>query len=169
MLKIINNLQPFFEDCYRRISVREYGKLISVSPPTASKLLKKYKKEGLLHQTKEYHHLLFNLNNENAIDLCRIYWRNRLESLTKELKDTYAAPTIILFGSASKAELKQDSDIDIALITPKKTKIDITAHSKKLQREINLHTFHSLQKIKNIYLRNNIINGYTLAGTLRWE
>ena len=35
MLNIINNLRPFIEDCYRRISVREYSRLLKVSPPTA--------------------------------------------------------------------------------------------------------------------------------------
>ncbi len=28
MLNILNNLEPFIEDCYRRFSVREYAKLI---------------------------------------------------------------------------------------------------------------------------------------------
>ena len=48
MLKIINNLKPFFEDCYRRINIREYSRLMKISPPTASKLLYKFNKEGLL-------------------------------------------------------------------------------------------------------------------------
>ena len=53
MLEIINNLAPFFEDCYRRISVREYSKIIKVSPPTASKILMEYYKEGLLKRQEE--------------------------------------------------------------------------------------------------------------------
>lgn len=48
MLDIINNLKPFFEDCYRRINVREYSRLMKISPPTASKLLSKYHKLNLL-------------------------------------------------------------------------------------------------------------------------
>lgn len=48
MLKIINDLTPFFEDCYREISVREYARIMSISPPTASKLLSYYCSEKLL-------------------------------------------------------------------------------------------------------------------------
>ena len=48
MLNIINNLKPFFEDCYGRINVREYARIIKISPPTASKILLELNKEGLL-------------------------------------------------------------------------------------------------------------------------
>ena len=48
MLKIFNELKPFFEDVYREISVREYAKLTKVSPPTASTILKKYEKDNNL-------------------------------------------------------------------------------------------------------------------------
>jgi len=46
MLNIINSLMPFFEDCYRRINVREYSRLRKSSPPTASKILFELNKEG---------------------------------------------------------------------------------------------------------------------------
>ena len=48
MLNIINNLKPFIEDSYRRINVREYSRLMKISPPTASKTLFELSKEGLL-------------------------------------------------------------------------------------------------------------------------
>ena len=53
MLTIFNNLKPFFEDNYRRISVREYARIIKISPPSASKLLNNLEKEGLLTKEKK--------------------------------------------------------------------------------------------------------------------
>ena len=65
MLEIVNNLEPFFEDCYRIVSVREYARLIKKSPPTASKLLKGFAQEGYLHKRPERGHLLFSLDQTN--------------------------------------------------------------------------------------------------------
>ena len=33
MLEIINNLEPFIEDCYSEIGVREYSRMMKISPP----------------------------------------------------------------------------------------------------------------------------------------
>ena len=114
MLKIINNLGPFFGDCYRRISVREYAKIIKVSPPTASKLLKSYYKEGLLAREKVRNYLFFHTNNKSKqfIDFSRTYWSEKLRDLLDYLEKKLTSPTIILFGSLAKAEAKNDSDID---------------------------------------------------------
>lgn len=53
MLKIFNNLEPFFENNYKRINVREYARLKKISPPTASKLLSELQKEDLLEREDE--------------------------------------------------------------------------------------------------------------------
>ena len=52
MLDIINNLTLFFEDNYAKINVRRYSRIMKISPPTASKLLKKYEEENLLESSK---------------------------------------------------------------------------------------------------------------------
>lgn len=168
MLEIINNLVPFFEDCYRRIGVREYAKLVHVSPPTASKLLKDYHNQGLLHQSEERRYLLFhaNIENRDMIDLSRIYWRKKLEGLSVELKSKLVNPACVLFGSLAKAEAKQDSDIDLALFTQEKKQIDLNRYKKQFQREITIYWFRSLSEVKNKHLLNNIINGYVLFGRL---
>jgi len=168
MLEIINNLTPFFEDCYRRFSVREYAKLAGISPPTASKLLKSYHEQGLLRKREERRHLLFYINNESRdiIDLSRIYWRKKLEGLSNELEKKLVNPTGVLFGSLAKAEVKKDSDVDIAVFSSKK-QINLTPFKKKLGREVTVHWFRSLNEIKNKHLLNNILNGYVLFGRLR--
>jgi len=171
MLKIINNLAPFFEDCYRRISVREYAKLSGISAPTASKLLKACHEQGLLAMREERRHLLFNTNQESrdVMDLSRIYWRKKLESLSVELQKKLVNPTGVLFGSLAKAEAKQDSDIDLAVFSPAKKQIDIAPYEAKLKRAISIYWYTSLNDIKNKHLLNNILNGCILFGNLRWN
>ena len=164
MLEIINNLVYFFEDCYRRISVREYAKIIKVSPPTASKILMEYYKEGLLKRQEDRNYLFFFANKENKvfIRLSNIYWMDRLKEVVEYIENKTVNPTIILFGSLSKAEVTPESDIDIAIISSKKN-ISLEDYEKKLKRKIQVFWFDNLSKIPK-ELKNNILNGYSLSG-----
>jgi predicted nucleotidyltransferase len=168
MLNIINNLRPFFEDCYRRINVREYSRLMKISPPTASKMLLEFKKEELLQEEKDRNYLFYysNKNSSIFIALSRIYWRIELEKLTNFLNENLTNPTIILFGSLSKTETKEDSDIDICIIGHKK-ELNLKNFENLLKRNIQLFFFSSIKDIKNKELANNIINGYILEGRLK--
>ncbi len=170
MLNIINNLKPFFEDCYRRINVREYSRLMKVSPPTASKILSDFNKEKLLITEKDRNYIFYyaNKNSKIFIDLSRVYWRLKFSSLIEYLNRNLTNPAIILFGSLSKAEAKEDSDIDICIIGHKK-ELDIEKFENILKRKIQLFFYDSLENIKNKELANNIINGYILEGRLKYN
>lgn len=165
MLKIINELSPFFEDCYRRINVREYAKLMSISPPTASKILDSYYSESLLLKEKFRNYIMFYANKDSKqfTDLSRIYWSIKLKELVDIMEKKLIAPTIVLFGSLSKAETKADSDIDLAVFAHKKD-LKTELFEKKLKRKVEIFWFRSIKDIKNKELANNIINGYKLKG-----
>ena len=167
MLKIINELKPFFEDCYRRINVREYAKIMKVSPPTASKIMKLYNNKGLLLKEEYRNYILFHANRENEefIDLSLIYWRHALKDLLVLMGKKLIDPTIILFGSLSKAEAKPDSDVDLAVFAHKR-EFDIGIFERKIRRKIQIFWFESLKDVKPKELANNIINGYLLKGRL---
>ncbi len=168
MLKIFNSLKPFFEDCYRRINVREYARLRRISPPTASKLLQAYRREGLLKKEQEriYDYYFANKDSQLFMGLGRLYWRSVLEKagLLDFFQKEFLSPLIILFGSLSKAETKPGSDIDIAVFTPTKKEIDVSKFEKKLKRKIQLFVFKDRDDVKNPELLNNMLNGYKLSG-----
>lgn len=168
MLNIINNLKPFIEDCYRRINVREYSRLTKISPPTASKILSKFNQEGLLLTEKDRNYIFYytDKNNKIFIDLSRLYWRLKLSKIIEFFNKSLTNPTLILFGSLSKAETRGNSDIDICIIGHKK-EIKINEFEDNLKRKIQLFFFNSIKDIKNKELANNIINGYVLEGRLR--
>ena len=171
MLTILNNLGPFFEDCYNHISVREYSRLTKISPPWASKILKGYSKDGYLSQKEERGHLLFSLNNANeeAVELSRLYWKNRLKKFSALFTGKFISISGVLFGSLSKAEARGDSDVDIAVFASEKKPIDISQIEASLKRKISIHWFKSLSDIKNEHLLNNIINGVILFGKIKWK
>lgn len=168
MLNILNNLKPFIEDCYRRINVREYSRIMKISPPTASKLLSELNKEKLLLIEKDKNYIFYyaNKNNKTFTDLSRIYWKIKLNDLTEFFIKNLTNPTIILFGSLSKAETKKDSDIDICVFGHKK-ELDFKSYETKLKRKIQLFFYESIEHINNKELANNIINGYVLEGRIR--
>jgi len=168
MLNIINELGVFFEDCYREFSVREYSREIKVSPPTASKMLKGFAKEGLLMMREERGFLLFKVNRESSDmrDLSRIYWKDKLKDFFSYIENILYPNAVVLFGSLSKLEVLNKSDIDVAIFTKAKKDIDLSKFEKKLGREIQVFVYDSLEKV-NKELRSNIINGYVLGGYLK--
>ena len=166
MLKIFYMLQPFMEDNYRRISVREYARMMNLSPPSASTMLKDLQQEGLLLMEKERQHHFFTANRTNAIftGLQRLYYQQKLGPLLKYMSSQFITPTIILFGSLVKGEVTKNSDIDIALFSPTKKQVDLALYEKKLKRPIQLLRFKNREEVKNRELLHNILNGTMMAG-----
>ncbi len=166
MLKIINDLEPFFEDNYRRIHVREFAKLQKISPPTASKRLESLNKENLIKKEidKQYYYYFANKDSFIFKDLQRIYWKEKLEKvgLIEEITNQTFNPTIILFGSLAKAEAKVNSDIDLAIITISSKELDLRKFEKKLNKEIQIFKFKTINDIP-LELKNNILDGYKIT------
>lgn len=125
MLKIFNDLKPFFQDNYKKIHVREYAKIQKISPPTSSKILENLKKEGILKKEIDKKYNLYYTNKDSEIfrDLQRIYYKEKLSNLVSHIKEETINPVIILFGSTAKNEIKEFSDIDLAIITPTEKKL----------------------------------------------
>ncbi|MBI4167907.1 MAG: nucleotidyltransferase domain-containing protein [Candidatus Aenigmarchaeota archaeon] len=167
MLEIIAYLKPFFEDCYRRVNVREYARIMGISPPTASKLLNDFARDKLLMKDAYKNYILFYANKESGdfIDLSRLYWRRKLVKITEMIGSRLVSPLVVLFGSLSKAEVKEDSDVDLAVFGGKK-QIDLSLFEKNIRRDINVLWFESFADLKNKELGNNIINGYVLRGRI---
>jgi len=167
MLKIIDNLKPFFEDCYERINVREYARIMDISPPTASTILHNYHAENILLKQEYKNYILFYANNgsKKFVDLSRIYWDYKLKGLVDFMEKKLINPTIILFGSLSKAEVNLNSDVDLAVFADKK-ELNIEVFEKKIRKKIQIFWFKSIKDVKNIELANNIINGFVLKGRL---
>ncbi|MAG77872.1 hypothetical protein CL616_00745 [archaeon] len=168
MLEIFNKLKPFFEDNYKRISVREYARMQNISPPNASQLLNNLEKEGLLKKEEDRRYHFFHAKRENLtfIKFQQIYYQRKLKDPIKYIEKETINPIIILFGSFAKAEINENSDIDLAIFTITNKKLNLEKFEKKLNREIQVFTFKDRNKLnKNEELLNNILNGVILSGS----
>ena len=72
---------------------------------------------------------------------------------------------IILFGSASKGEDVEGSDVDLFLICKDK-KLNLKKYEEKIRRSINIFFSNDFNKLSE-ELRHNIINGVVLKGYLK--
>jgi predicted nucleotidyltransferase len=169
MLKIINELALFCEDNYRRIHVRQYARLNGISPPTASKLLQEYEKEGLLRKEIDKGHYCYFADRESHrfADLNRIYWKEKIfgSGLVDHIKKETISPIVVLFGSAAKSELTEKSDIDIAIFTQTKKALSFAEYEKRMKRTIQAVRARSVSELPES-LRKNVMNGMLLYG--RW-
>ncbi len=164
-----NILRLLFIKAGRSLNQRRIAQLLSVSPAAVMKALPNLAKHNLIRltQDKESKRWSVELNRENhkAMQLKRvdnlkqIYESGFSDFIEKEC----AGATIILFGSYSRGDDTETSDIDIAIIGRKEKKIDTTKFDKLLERTININFYEGWDKIHK-HLKENLCNGIFLAG-----
>ena len=91
-----------------------------------------------------------------------IFESGLLDYLIKE----YFNPVIVLFGSYSKGEDIEDSDIDLYVETPKKQDFKLEKFEKVIKRKIQVFNYKNIKDVPNPHLSNNIINGVTINNFL---
>ena len=80
------------------------------------------------------------------------------------LRDKLMPRAIVLFGSYSKGEDTEDSDIDL-FVECGKEEVDASKFERQLNRKISLHFREDFKKYAK-ELKNNIVNGMVLSGYL---
>ena len=152
-----------------KLSQREIAKLLKVSPTAVSNSIKKLRENDLIkvEKTKTINFISFNRDGQRAVEMKRVENLKNLYTygLSDYLEEELAGATIILFGSYSIGEDTNTSDIDIAVIERKNKMIDIEKFEKILNRKININFYNSWKDIHK-HLKNNILNGITLHGSV---
>lgn len=150
---------------------REIAGMLRVSPTAVSKALKGLEKEDLAEADKtgraNLYSVSLNRDNPKAVALKRVENLKMIaeSGLSEFLEDAFPGCTVILFGSYSLGEDTEGSDIDVAVIGSKEKDTDLERFEKMLERKIILHYYKSLEKV-GTNLRNNILNGITLQGSV---
>lgn len=91
--------------------------------------------------------------------------RVKQSGLLDYIYDSCIPEVIILFGSASKGEDIEESDIDL-FVQAKDKKINVEKYEKLLNRKISLFFEENFSKLNN-ELKNNILNGIILRGYIK--
>jgi predicted nucleotidyltransferase len=149
------------------------SQFLEVSQPAIKKAIPPLEKNNFikLSRDKESKRYSITLNRDNseviylkrANNLERIY----LSKLSSFLYDFFPGTTIILFGSYSRGEDSESSDIDISIIGVSEKEINLSKFQKEMERNISLHFYHSFKDIKDENLKNNILNGIVLSGSVK--
>lgn len=161
-------LDLFFENPTKEFHLRELSRLLKLSMPTIITMTETFAKEELITKTKGDVMTIVAANRENnrfirlkrVINLKNIY----LSGISDYLSHCYQHPTaIILFGSFSRGEDIEMSDIDIAILTRKKIHPFLEKYEKNFKRKINIHEV-VIEKISKEF-KANLYNGIILEGS----
>ncbi len=175
MYKKMDIMDLFFETQEKSYHIREVARLKGMSPMTARKLLKELVNEGLLQVEKGKLYDRFSANEGH--DLFRVesrsYFMRRLfkSGLVGFLERKLHLPrAMVLFGSCSKGEVLNESDVDLFLLSDSKKEVELGDFEEKLGREIQLivRTPDELEEMKdeNPGLLNEVLNGAMVNGYL---
>lgn len=151
--------------------VRELSREIRLAHTSIKIHLKELEKNNLIKKGKIGVYKAYKANSDD--ENFRFYKKianiiNLKESgVVKELENKATPDAVVLFGSYSKGEDTEKSDIDIFIIAKEK-KVDLTKYEKKLNRKIQLFFSEDVGKVPK-ELQNNISNGIILSGFVRWK
>lgn len=151
------------------LNQRQISRYLDVSQPAVMKALPSLKKDDLIRiqQDKESKRWSIELNRENrkVMQLKRVDNLKQLyeSGLADFLEKEFAGASIILFGSYSRGDDTEKSDIDIAIVGRKDKLVDLLKYENMLSRTINIDFYETWGKIhKN--LKENLCNGIVLVG-----
>lgn len=172
MFKEFDILRLFFEESGREFNVREVARILKIAPATASKNLKSFVKFGVLTWRKERNLDLYraDVSNDFYRDLKVFYNIRKIKDsgLLDALNRFYLKPTVVFFGSAARGVDVDTSDFDLLVVSENAKVFSAKEFERKIGRNVHLVVVHDISKIGNNHLLNNILNGVTLQGGLKW-
>jgi predicted nucleotidyltransferase len=160
--------EHFFVNPNSQLRVREIERNLKIPLPSVIRYCKELEEEGILAILKFGKVVFYTADKSNAhfllekklYNLKSLYASGLIDFLKLELSN----PSIIVFGSYSKGEDAENSDIDLYVETPSKKEVNFVEFEKKLKRKIQLFKHKSITDIKNKSLVNNILNGVIING-----
>lgn len=162
-------LQEFFDFPKKDFQTRELSRRIKLAQISVINHLKALVKDGLVIKEHKSIYPSFRANIDNEIFRLlkkqNLAFRIKTSGLINFLEEKIKPNCIVLFGSASKGEDTENSDVDL-FVQAKETSLNLEKYEKSLNRKINL-LFEANIKNLNKELLNNIINGETLYGYLK--
>ena len=162
-------VEIFFKEPTKIHYIREISRNINLAPTSVKKHILDLLKQDFIIKKKE----LFigysaNLENEYFMFYKKIsnQINIRTSGLLKYLTNNTHPETIILYGSYSKGEDREHSDIDIFILTNSSKQLQLERFEKELNREIHIIIEKDLKDL-NPSLKENLKNGVIIYGYLK--
>ena len=152
-----------------RLRVRQIERAVKVPLPSAIRYARELEKEGILRSTILAEVKTYSADRASRRFLAEKRFFNLSQLLSSGLIDSliteYSNPNIVVFGSYSRGEDTEDSDIDIYMESAAKGRIECPERfQRRLQRNVHIIVHRNLHDIGNKELANNIINGVVVNG-----
>ena len=167
-------LALFLENPYTSYYLRESARMLDMDPMTVKRSLEILVKDEFLINYVEKNRILYQANLENpalrylkiSYNLSWLQEKTLVEFITNKMK---SVTSIMLFGSFSKGENDENSDIDIVIISQSKDK-PTAELTNLLNKDVNLLNFTPAQwsnqsKKNRAFYLDVIIDGVLLYGT----
>jgi len=160
----------FFRNPTEKLRVRQIEREVNIPLPSAIKYTKELEMEGILKKEEIAGIVAYSADrssNKFLFEKKLFNFKCIIDSgFVEFIINEFSDPNLILFGSYSRGEDVEDSDIDIFIESSSKKTLDLKKFEKKLSRKIQIFNYKSLSSIRNKELANNIINGVVLNGFL---
>ncbi len=163
----------FFEEPENDFYIREIARKIGLSHTGVRKRLIGLEKEGLVIRKKSNTYEIYTSKINKAYLNLKLFYnleKIRDSGIIGDLEKEFEYPTIVLFGSYSKAIDDNNSDVDLFIISTKESNFKVEKYDKILKRKIQLHIFTRKKfqelKKKSPELVNSVCNGIVLSGNL---
>ena len=158
----------FMNNPSKEFHLRELSRLLKLSMPTIISATSALSREGWIIRTKSkvVTKVRANIENVNFIRQKRIHNLEKTynSGIVDYLSRAYKYPKgIILFGSFSRGDDVENSDVDIAVLTEKRKELNLEPYEKLLEKSISIHEI-SLDKIGKEF-KSNLTNGIMLEGS----
>mgnify|MGYP001577787868 CR=1 FL=1 len=161
-------LELFFDYPLEQFYLRQISRKTGIAVTSVKKYLNDLIKEKLIVKVDKGIYPSFKADRDNDKGLFRLHKtlsiieRINSSGLLDYLWDSLYPEAIILYGSASRGEDIEGSDIDFFIVGKEKT-ISLDRFEKNFHREIHLMFKDNPKKIPE-KLKSNLINGIVLKG-----
>lgn len=162
-------MQEFFDAPKKGFYIRELSRKVGLAQISVMNHLNALCKDGFIVKEKGGIYNVFKANRENSqfklLKQQNMIWHLHASGLISYLEETVHPTCVVLFGSASRGEDTEESDVDL-FVQAGETALNIGKYEKTVKRKINV-LFEAELKALSKELLNNIINGNVLSGYLK--
>ena len=158
----------FFVCPSSRLRVRQMEKELNLPLPSVIRYAYELEKEGILKKIKTGNVVFYSADraSENFLLEKKLYNLKSIfqSGLADYLIQQYSNPAVAVFGSYSKGEDTETSDIDLYIETASNKKLSFEKYENCLQRRIQLFVHKTIKEVKSKELANSVINGVIING-----
>ena len=145
--------------------MREISKRVKLATTSVRNHIKELEKQELIKikSAKPFNGFVAERENEKFIYFKQAYNFYSLYDLRNYIKKSLHPQAIIIFGSYSRGEDMEDSDIDLLIISKIKKDLKLKKYEKELERKIHSTIVNSLNELDE-EVKKNILNGWIIEG-----